>query len=149
MYNSFFPYYSIKATPEGGIWDTLKTEKHGMCGEYKYKYTVTKCDSTATDSIVIIVEDCCTENPHGDLVETERTGVTTYDVEVLRQHVKDNTSLIQDTDLYETYMIKMWNCDTYKYVPVVPCFKKWADINEDGEIDLDNKTFTLLESATL
>ena len=126
---------SIKATPEGGIWDTLKTEKHGMCGEYKYKYTVTKCDSTATDSIVIIVEDCCTENPHGDLVETERTGVTTYDVEVLRQYVKDNTSLIQDTDLYETYMIKMWNCDTYKYVPVVPCFKKWADINEDGRID--------------
>lgn len=126
---------SIKATPEGGIWDTLKTEKHGMCGEYKYKYTVTKCDSTATDSIVIIVEDCCTENPHGDLVETERSGVTTYDVEVLREYVKDNTSLIQDTDLYETYKIKMRDCDTYKYVPVVPCFKKWADINEDGRID--------------
>ena len=131
-----FTLDSIKVTPaENGEWDTLKIEPHGMCGEYKYKYTVTKCDSTATDSIVIIVEDCCTENPHGDLVETERTGVTTYDVEVLRQYVKDNTSLIQDTDLYETYMIKMWNCDTYKYVPVVPCFKKWADINEDGRID--------------
>lgn len=29
----------------------------------------------------------------------------------------------------------MQNCDTYKYVPLVPCFKKWADINEDGKID--------------
>ncbi|MBO4544027.1 MAG: hypothetical protein J5725_12715, partial [Bacteroidales bacterium] len=89
-----FTLDSIKATPEGGVWDTLKTEKHGMCGEYKYKYSVTKCDSTATDSIVIIVENCCTENPHGDLVETERTGVTTYDVEVLRQYVKNPSSLI-------------------------------------------------------
>lgn len=135
MYNSFFPYYSIKATPEGGIWDTLKIEKHGMCGEYKYKYTVTKCDSTATDSIVIIVENCCMENPHGDLVETERAGVTTYDVEVLRQYVKNPSSLIQNTDLYETYKIKMRDCDTYKYVPVVPCFEKRADMNGDGKID--------------
>ena len=135
MYNSFFPYYSIKATPEGGIWDTLKTEKHGMCGEYKYKYTVTKCDSTATDSIVIIVEDCCTENPHGDLVETERTGVTTYDVEVLRQYVKNPSSLVQNMDLYETYTIKMYDCGEEKEIPVIQCFKKWADINEDGKID--------------
>jgi len=130
-----FSLDSVKVTPENGEWDTLKIEPHGMCGEYKYKYTVTKCDSTATDSIVIIVEDCCTKNPHGDLIETERTGVTTYDVEVLRQYVKDNNSLIQDTELYETYKIKMRDCDTYKYVPLVPCFKKWADINVDGKID--------------
>ena len=130
-----FTLDSIKVTPENGKWDTLKIEPHGMCGEYKYKYTVTKCDSTATDSIVIIVEDCCTKDPYGDLVETERAGVTTYDVEVLRQYVKDNNSLIQDTELYETYKIKMRDCDTYKYVPLVPCFKKWADINEDGKID--------------
>ena len=130
-----FTLDSIKVTPENGKWDTLKIEPHGMCGEYKYKYTVTKCDSTAIDSIVIIVEDCCTKNPYGDLVETERAGVTTYDVEVLRQYVKDNNSLIQDTELYETYKIKMRDCDTYKYVPLVPCFKKWADINEDGKID--------------
>lgn len=135
MYNSFFPYYSIKVTPENGEWDTLKIEPHGMCGEYKYKYTVTKCDSTATDSIVIIVEDCCTKNPYGDLVETERAGVTTYDVEVLRQYVKNPSSLIQNTDLYETYTIKMNNCGEEKEIQVIQCFKKWADINEDGEID--------------
>ena len=135
MYNSFFPYYSIKVTPENGEWDTLKIEPHGMCGEYKYKYTITKCDSTATDSIVIIVEDCCTENPHGDLVETERSGVTTYDVEVLRQYVKNPSSLIQDTDLYETYTIKMNDCGKGKEIQVIQCFKKWADINEDGKID--------------
>ncbi|MCQ2606071.1 MAG: hypothetical protein MJ204_05970 [Bacteroidales bacterium] len=130
-----FTLDSIKVTPENGKWDTLKIEPHGMCGEYKYKYTVTKCDSTATDSIVIIVEDCCTKNPYGDLVETERAGVTTYDVEVLRQYVKNPSSLIQNTDLYETYTIKMNNCGEEKEIQVIQCFKKWADINEDGEID--------------
>ena len=130
-----FTLDSIKVTPENGEWDTLKIEKHGMCGEYKYKYTVTKCDSTATDSIVIIVEDCCTENPYGDLVETERSGVTTYDVEVLRQYVKNPSSLIQNMNLYETYTIKMYECGKEKEIPVIQCFKKWADINEDGKID--------------
>ncbi|MCQ2606073.1 MAG: hypothetical protein MJ204_05980 [Bacteroidales bacterium] len=136
MYNSFFPYYSIKVTPENGKWDTLKIEPHGMCGEYKYKYTVTKCDSTATDSIVIIVEDCCTKNPYGDLVETERAGVTTYDVEVLRQYVKNPSSLVQNMDLYETYYLLMEDCgETIKKVDLIRCFPQWIDINGDGNID--------------
>lgn len=134
MYNSFFPYYSIKATPEGGIWDTLKTEKHGMCGEYKYKYTVTKCDSTATDSIVIIVEDCCTENPHGDLVETELQGITTYDAFLLRYYLKHRGALQPTSD--ETFQLHLRdNICEEKIVPLRECFEKRADMNKDGVIN--------------
>ena len=136
MYNSFFPYYSIKATPEGGVWDTLKTEKHGMCGEYKYKYTITKCDSTATDSIVIIVENCCGENPMGDIVITDRQGVTTFDVEVLRYYLKHPESLVKKSDEYESYYLQMEDCGgKIKKVDLIRCFPQWIDINGDGSVD--------------
>ena len=96
------------------------------------------CDSVYTDTIVIVVEDCCTIDPKGDIAITQMAGVTTFDVEVLEYFILNPESVIQVEGEYETYFMEMIICGELVQVELVQCFPKWADINGDGTIDGDD-----------
>ncbi|MBP5583116.1 MAG: hypothetical protein J6X43_04085, partial [Bacteroidales bacterium] len=122
--------------PKDGVFELIKGEAHNMCGEYLYRYTVNQCDTVYSDSVVIIVENCCGENPMGDIVITDRQGVTTFDVEVLRYYLKHPESLVKKSDEYESYYLQMEDCgEKIKEVELIRCFTQWIDINEDGNVD--------------
>ncbi|MBQ3676959.1 MAG: hypothetical protein II926_06300 [Bacteroidales bacterium] len=126
----------IDCQPKDGVFELIEGESHNMCGEYLFRYTVSQCDTVYSDSVVIIVENCCGENPMGDIVITDRQGVTTFDVEVLRYYLKHPESLVKKTDEYESYYLQMEDCGgKIKKVDLIRCFPQWIDINGDGSVD--------------
>ena len=126
----------IDYQPKDGVFELNEGESHNMCGEYLFRYTVSQCDTVYSDSVIIIVENCCGENPMGDIVITDRQGVTTFDVEVLRYYLKHPESLVKKSDEYESYYLQMEDCgETIKKVDLIRCFPQWIDINGDGSVD--------------
>ena len=126
----------IDCQPKDGVFELIKGESHNMCGEYLFRYTVSQCDTAYSDSFVIIVENCCGENPMGDIVITDRQGVTTFDVEVFRYYLKHPESLVKKSDEYESYYLQMEDCgEKIKEVELIRCFTQWIDINGDGNVD--------------
>ena len=122
---------------------------NGCGGRWEYDYIVSnRCGS---DTLEIYVEwDSCfcplpfpwgnLANPHPEQ-DNHMPAVTTLDVEVLRYYVEvlnaDPSKLIH-LGGYEKYQIEMPVCDTYVLVDLVDCYPKWADINKDGVVDMED-----------
>ena len=124
---------AIPVSPTNGSFSSLDTVSG--CGTYIYTYAVGNACATISKDIVITIINCCPPpSTFGDIAITEKEGVTTFDVEILKYYIAHPDKL-EKIGEYELYQIKYESCDGEKTIELVPCFLKWADINGDKIID--------------
>lgn len=124
---------AIQVAPAGGSFSSAKPVQN--CGTYTYSYTLSNaCDTVEQDIVITIINCCPPPLKRGDIAITDREGVTTFDVEILKYYIAHPEKL-QYVGEYELYTIEYEFCEGNKTIELVPCFKKWADINGDGKID--------------
>ncbi|MDA3881912.1 MAG: hypothetical protein PF481_01360 [Bacteroidales bacterium] len=136
--------------PTGGTWSQISAPTEN-CGTYIYRYTIlNECDSAYADVTFDVVNCCEEECTPNDLVvssDSEKTGYTTLDGNILKYYIENPSALVSIECGY-TITLDVY-CSEPKTFTLNSCFLENADFNNDGFIniaDLDILNGYILEN---